>query len=83
MILSDADRARIVEAIREAEMRTSGEIYCVDHRSFERLPLCSRSPGRPRSRCSCRCRCIYLTSWPALGDLHAAADGVPRHALSC
>ena len=28
MILSDADRARIVEAIREAELRTSGEIYC-------------------------------------------------------
>ena len=29
MILSDADRARIVEAIRDAELRTSGEIYCV------------------------------------------------------
>ena len=29
MILSDADRARIVEAIRLAETRTSGEIYCV------------------------------------------------------
>jgi len=29
MILSDVDRARIVEAIRLAETRTSGEIYCV------------------------------------------------------
>ena len=29
MKLTDADRARIAEAIRAAELRTSGEIYCV------------------------------------------------------
>ena len=29
MILTDTDRARIIEAIRLAETRTSGEIYCV------------------------------------------------------
>ena len=29
MILSDADRARIIEAIRRPKLRTSGEIYCV------------------------------------------------------
>ncbi|MDQ8728116.1 hypothetical protein [Bradyrhizobium sp. LHD-71] len=28
-MLSDTDRNRVVEAIREAEARTSGEIYCV------------------------------------------------------
>jgi putative membrane protein len=28
-MLSDQDRARIIEAIRAAELRTSGEIYCV------------------------------------------------------
>jgi putative membrane protein len=28
-MLSDQDRARIIEAIRAAEVRTSGEIYCV------------------------------------------------------
>ena len=29
MLLTDADRARVVEAIRGAESKTSGEIYCV------------------------------------------------------
>ena len=29
VMLTDADRARIIEAIRDAETRTSGEIYCV------------------------------------------------------
>jgi putative membrane protein len=65
MILSDADRARIVEAIREAERRTSGEIYCVftaasgGYRIFPlawsaAIALCLPLP------------LIYLTTWPAL-----------------
>lgn len=29
MMISDADKQRIIEAIREAERKTSGEIFCV------------------------------------------------------
>ena len=65
MILSDADRTRIVAAIREAERRTSGEIYCVltaasgGYRIFPlawsaAVALCLPLP------------LIYLTTWPAL-----------------
>jgi putative membrane protein len=39
MQLSDADRARIVEAIRKAETQTAGEIYCVIARASSEYRL--------------------------------------------
>ena len=64
MILSDADRARIIEVIREAETRTSGEIYCVLARSssgyrvfpFAWAAIVALLIPLPL---------IYLTTWPA------------------
>jgi len=63
-MLSDADRTRIVEAIRQAETRTSGEIYCVVARAsstYRVFPIAYAAtaalivPGP----------LIQLTSWPA------------------
>ena len=65
MVLSDADRARIVEAIRDAELRTSGEIYCVitaassGYRVFPLAWSAAIALLVPLPL-------IYLTSWPAL-----------------
>jgi putative membrane protein len=65
MILTDADRARIVEAIRVAETRTSGEIYCVFTRA------CSAYRVFPIAWAAAVALLvplplIYLTAWPAL-----------------
>jgi putative membrane protein len=65
MILSDADRARIVETIRAAEAKTAGEIYCViaRHSSEYRLvplawaALLALFVPLPL---------IYTTTWPAV-----------------
>jgi putative membrane protein len=65
MILSDTDRARIVEAIREAELRTSGEIYCVltaVSSSYRIFPLAWSAA----IALFVPLPLIYLTSWPAL-----------------
>jgi len=65
MILSDADRARIVEAIRLAETRTSGEIYCVltqassGYRVFPIAWAVALALLVPLPL-------IYLTAWPAV-----------------
>jgi putative membrane protein len=65
MILSDADRAHIVEAIREAELRTSGEIYCAvtaassGYRVFPLAWAAAIALLVPLPL-------IYLTAWPAL-----------------
>ena len=65
MILSDADRARIVEAIRLAETRTSGEIYCVFTRA------CSAYRVFPIAWAAALALflplpLIHLTAWPAV-----------------
>ena len=65
MVLSDADRARIVAAIRDAELRTSGEIYCAitaassGYRVFPLAWSAAIALLVPLPL-------IYLTSWPAL-----------------
>ena len=64
MTLTDADRARIIEAIRVAETRTSGEIYCVltqassAYRVFPIAWSAALALLVPLPL-------IYLTAWPA------------------
>lgn len=65
MTLSDADRARIVEAIRQAETRTSGEIYCVFTRAssaYRVFPLAWAA----LIALMVPLPLIYLTAWPAV-----------------
>ncbi len=65
MILSDADRARIVEAIRLAETRTSGEIYCVFTRAssaYRVFPIAWSAA----LALLVPLPLIYLTAWPAV-----------------
>lgn len=65
MVLSDADRARIVEAIRLAELRTSGEIYCVFTRAssgYRVFPLAWAA----LIALMVPLPLIYLTAWPAV-----------------
>lgn len=65
MVLSDADRGRIIEAIRLAETRTSGEIYCVFSRAssaYRVFPL-AWAAG---IALLVPLPLIYLTTWPAL-----------------
>jgi putative membrane protein len=63
MQLSDADRARVSAAIREAETQTSGEIYCVKARAcsdYRVVPLAwSALVGL-----AVPLPLIYLTHWP-------------------
>lgn len=64
MRLTDADRARIVEAIRQAETRTSGEIYCVLTRAssgYRVFPLAWSAV----LALLVPAPLIYLTAWPA------------------
>jgi len=64
MLLSDADRARIIEAIRQAETRTSGEIYCVFTRAssgYRVFPLAWAAVVALLVPLPL----IYLTVWPA------------------
>ena len=64
MTLSDADRARIIEAIRQAETRTSGEIYCVFTRAssgYRVFPLAWAAVVALLMPLPL----IYLTAWPA------------------
>ena len=65
MILTDADRARIVDAIRLAEVRTSGEIYCVFTRAssaYRVFPIAWAAA----LALLVPLPLIYLTAWPAL-----------------
>lgn len=64
-MLSDADRARIIEAIRAAEARTSGEIYCVFTRAsggYRVFPLAYASTVALLVPLPL----IQLTVWPAM-----------------
>ena len=64
MILSEADRAQIIEAIRQAETQTSGEIYCVLTRAssgYRVFPLAWASAAALLVPLPL----IYLTAWPA------------------
>jgi putative membrane protein len=64
-MLTDADRARIIEAIRAAEARTSGEIYCVvtrassGYRVFPLAYAASLALLVPLPL-------IHFTTWPAM-----------------
>jgi putative membrane protein len=65
MILSDHDRARIVEAVRLAETRTSGEIYCVltqASSAYRVFPIAWSAA----LALSVPLPLIYLTAWPAV-----------------
>lgn len=65
MRLSDADRARIIEAIRVAETRTSGEIYCVFTRacsSYRVFPLAWASVIALATPLPL----LHFTAWPAM-----------------
>jgi putative membrane protein len=50
MMISDADKARIADAIRQAEAGTAGEIFCVIARQSSDYRLVPIAPGRLRSR---------------------------------
>lgn len=64
-MLSDADRARVVDAIRAAETRTSGEIYCVltrassGYRVFPLAYAASLALFVPLPL-------LHFTTWPAM-----------------
>jgi putative membrane protein len=63
-MFSDADRARVIEAIRKAETRTSGEIYCVFTRAssgYRVFPLAWAAVVALMIPLPL----IYLTAWPA------------------
>lgn len=65
MQLTDADRARIAEAIRAAETQTSGEIYCVIARAssdYRLVPLAWAA----LIALLVPLPLIYLTYWPAV-----------------
>lgn len=65
MILSDSDRNRIIEAIRQAETITSGEIYCVFTRAssgYRVFPLAWAAA----IALLVPLPLIYLTAWPAI-----------------
>jgi putative membrane protein len=64
MQLSEADRARIVEAIRQAETRTSGEIYCVIARASSEYVLVPLAWAALIALAT-PLPLIYLTQWPA------------------
>jgi putative membrane protein len=64
MQLSDADRARISSAIRDAETQTSGEIYCVVAQAcsdYRLVPLAWAA----LVALAVPLPLIYLTHWPA------------------
>lgn len=63
-MLSDAGRARIIEAIRHAETRTSGEIYCIFTRAssgYRVFPLAWAAA----IALLVPLPLIYLSAWPA------------------
>jgi putative membrane protein len=65
MILTDADRARIIEAIRIAETRTTGEIYCAFTRASSAYPVFPVAWSAALALLV-PLPLIYLTAWPAL-----------------
>ena len=68
-MLSDADRARVIEAIRQVETRTSGEIYCVFTRAsggYRVFPLAWAAVVALLIPLPL----IYLTSW-SVGVIYA------------
>jgi putative membrane protein len=86
-MLSDAERARVIEAIRMAETRTSGEIYCVFARSsssYRVFPLAWAAVVALLVPLPL----IYLTAWPAgviyalqLAGFLAALFGLTRERI--
>jgi len=63
-MISDADKLRIVEAIRVAEEKTSGEIFCVIARAcddYELVPIAWAAVVALAVPLSL----VYLTAWPA------------------
>lgn len=65
MQLSDIERHRVIEAIRHAELRTSGEIYCVLTRAssgYRVFPLAWAAVLALLTPLPL----IYLTQWPAV-----------------
>jgi len=65
MILTDADRARIIEAIRLAETRTSGEIYCAFTRASSAYRVFPVAWAAALALLV-PLPLIYLTAWPAV-----------------
>lgn len=64
-MLSDSDRARVIEAIRAAETRTSGEIYCVFTRAssgYRVFPLAYAAT----IALLVPLPLLHLTVWPAM-----------------
>jgi putative membrane protein len=63
-MISDADKQRITEAIRAAEAKTSGEIFCVIARAcgdYELVPMAWAAVAA----LAVPLPLIFLTSWPA------------------
>jgi len=65
MVLTDADRARIIEAIRLAETRTSGEIYCAFTRASSAYRVFPVAWAAALALLV-PLPLIYLTAWPAV-----------------
>ena len=86
-MISDADRAQIADAIRAAEARTSGEIFCVLAQRSSNYTLVPVAWAAALALLV-PLPLIYLTSWPAsviymlqLVCFVAAALGLARPAL--
>jgi len=63
-MISDAERARIVDAIRAAEAKTSGEIFCVLAQRSSHYSLVPVA-WAAAAALAVPLPLIYLTSWPA------------------
>jgi putative membrane protein len=63
-VISDNDRARIAEAIRKAEAKTSGEIFCVLARQSSSYPLVPIAWAAALALLA-PSPFVYLTAWPA------------------
>src|SRR5262245_53131937 len=63
-MMSDADRARIADAIRAAESKTSGEIFCVLAQRSSHYSLVPIAWSAALALVV-PLTLIYLTSWPA------------------
>ena len=64
MIISEAEKARIAEAIGTAELKTAGEIFCViahSSSSYRLVPVAWAS----LIALAMPLPLIYLTNWPA------------------
>ena len=81
-MISAADRERITDAIRAAEAKTSGEIFCVDRAPRQRLSSGAGGLGC-RGRAAGAGAADLFHAVAGFGDVSHPARGVHRCSPSC